>query len=115
MQEDKKDWVDHIDMLEFCYNSSKHFATSFSPFELAIGKQVLTPLTLVSHAVRDKIKEPDVDLFLAHWQATMWVAQQGLQQSKERMVQTANKKRQHIEFFKGDLVLVSAVHWPLPG
>ena len=45
----------------------------------------------------------------------MRVAQQGLQQSKERMVRAANKKRQHIEFFKGDLVLVSALHWPLLG
>ena len=115
VQADQKDWTDHIDMLEFCYNSSKHSATGFSPFELATGKQVLTPLALVSHVVRDKIKEPDVDLFLADWQATMRVAQQGLQQSKERMVRAANKKRQHIEFFKGDLVLVSAVHWPLPG
>ena len=49
-------------MLEFCYNSSKHSATGFSPFELATGKQVLTPLALVSHVVRDKIKEFDVDM-----------------------------------------------------
>ena len=75
---DHKDWVHHIDMLEFCYNSSKHFATGFSPFELATGKQVLTPLALVSHVVQDKIKEPDVDLFLVDWQAKMRVAQQGL-------------------------------------
>ena len=43
----------------------------------------------------------------------MWVAQQGLQQSKKRMVWAVNKKRQHIEFFKSDLVLVSATHCPL--
>ena len=40
-----------------CYNSSKHFATGFSPFELATGKQVLTPLALVSHVVHDKISD----------------------------------------------------------
>ena len=96
VQADQKDWVDHIDMQEFCYNSSKHSTIGFSPFELATRKQVLTPLALVSHVVRDKIKEPDVDLFLVDWQATMRVAQQGLQQSKERMVRAANKKRQHI-------------------
>mgnify|MGYP002776776121 CR=1 FL=1 len=78
LQAYQKDWVDHIDMLEFCYNS-KHSAIGFSPFELATGKQVLIPLALVSHVVRDKIKEPDVNLSLAYWQATMRVAQQGLQ------------------------------------
>ena len=81
-------------MLEFRYNS-KHSATGFSLFELATGKQVLTPLALVSHAVRDKIKEPDVDLFLADWQATMRVAQQGLQQSKERIMVQATKNSTH--------------------
>ena len=66
VQADQKDWVDHIDMLEFCYNSSKHSATGFYPFELAIGKQVLIPLYLVSHVVQDKIKELDANLFLAY-------------------------------------------------
>ena len=60
VQAGQKDWVDHIDMLEFCYSSSKHSATGFSPFEL--GKQVLIALALVSHVVRDKIKEFDVDM-----------------------------------------------------
>ena len=88
---DHKDWVHHIDMLEFCYNSSKHSATGFSPFELATGKQVLTPLALASHVVQVKSKEFDVDVFLADWQATMHVAQQGLQQSKERIMVQATK------------------------
>ena len=91
VQADQKDWVDHIDMLEFCYNSSKHSATGFSPFELATGKQVLTPLALASHVVQVKSKEFDVDVFLADWQATMHVAQQGLQQSKERIMVQATK------------------------
>ena len=56
VQADQKDWMDHIDMLEFCYNSSKHSAIGFSPFELATGKQVLTPLALVSHVYVIKLK-----------------------------------------------------------
>ena len=84
-------------MLEFRYNS-KHSATGFSPFELATGKQVLTPLALVSHVVRDKV-EYDVNLFLTDWQATMHATQQGLKQTKERMVQAANKKRQTHRIF----------------
>ena len=48
VQADQKDLLDHIDMLEFCYNSSKYSAT---------GKQVLRPLALVSHVVHDKISD----------------------------------------------------------
>ena len=47
MQADQRDWVDHIDILEFCYNSTKHSATGFSPFELAAGKEVNTPRMLL--------------------------------------------------------------------
>ena len=81
-----------------CYNSSKHSATGFPPFELAIGKQVLTPSALVSHVVRDKV-EYDANLFLTDWQATMHATQQGLKQTKERMVQAANKKRETHRIF----------------
>ena len=31
------------------------------------------------------------------------------------MVQAANKQRQHVKVFKGDLILVSPAHWPLLG
>ena len=66
VQADQKDWLNDIDMLEFSYNSFKHPTIGFSPFELAIGKQVLIPLYLVSHVVQDKIKELDANLFLAY-------------------------------------------------
>jgi hypothetical protein len=32
-----KDWGDHLGLVEFCYNSTKHSTTKLSPFELALG------------------------------------------------------------------------------
>jgi len=32
-----KDWGDHLGLVEFCYNSTKHSTTKMSPFELALG------------------------------------------------------------------------------
>ena len=40
-------------------------------------------------------------------------AQVHLTKTKSQMINRVNKKREHVEFFPGDLVLVSAANWPL--
>ena len=44
--------VDHVHKLEFCYNVAIDSSTSFSPFEIATGKEVLTPIGLIQHKDR---------------------------------------------------------------
>jgi hypothetical protein len=29
---DQQDWVDHLELVEFCYNNSEHSATRSTPF-----------------------------------------------------------------------------------
>jgi hypothetical protein len=29
---DQQDWVDHLELAEFCYNNSEHCATGSTPF-----------------------------------------------------------------------------------
>ena len=113
VQVDQRDWVDHVDLMEFCYNAAKHSATGFSPFELVVGKEILTPLALITRHIEDKIEDPDVDRFLTEWNYKMVTARNSLVRTKESMIQTANKHKRHMEFFEGDLVLVSACNWPL--
>ena len=37
-----------------------------------------------------------------------------LNKTKTQMIACVNKKREHVEFFPRDLMLVSASSWPLP-
>ena len=83
---DQRDGVDHIDMLEFCYNSTKHSATGFSPFELTVG---------LRRSTYQQAKDVDVDDFLNLWQQNMTLAQESLTRYKETMVDTAKKTSIH--------------------
>jgi len=31
---DQQDWVDHLELAEFCYNNSEHSATGSTPFQI---------------------------------------------------------------------------------
>ena len=46
IQPNHKNWVDLLDTLEFCYNSTVHSATGFTLFQLSTGVEVLTPLAV---------------------------------------------------------------------
>ncbi len=41
---DQQDWVDHLELAEFCYNS-KHYATGSTPFQMVTGKSTIVPMT----------------------------------------------------------------------
>ncbi len=41
-----KDWGDHMGLVEFCYNSTKHSTTKINPFELALGVEAKQPIYL---------------------------------------------------------------------
>jgi hypothetical protein len=40
---DQQDWVDHLELAEFCYNS-KHYATGSTPFQMVTGKSTIVPM-----------------------------------------------------------------------
>jgi len=42
---DQQDWVDHLELAEFCYNNSKHSATGSTPFQMVTGKSPIVPMT----------------------------------------------------------------------
>lgn len=69
MRADQKDWAMYLDVLEFHYKNSIHSATGYTPFELATGKEVITPLALVNGQVR--AEDVDADTFLLNWQKHM--------------------------------------------
>jgi len=46
---DQQDWVDHLELAEFCYNNSEHSATGSTPFQMVTGKSSIVPMTWVAH------------------------------------------------------------------
>ena len=59
-------------------------------------------------------EELDVAKFLEEWKERMQASQVHLTKTKSQMINRVHKKRDHVEFFPGDLVLVSVANWPLP-
>jgi len=46
---DQQDWVDHLELVEFCYNNLKHSATRSTPFQMVMGKSPIVPMTWAAH------------------------------------------------------------------
>jgi len=41
---DQQDWVDHLELAEFCYNNSEHSAIGSTPFQMVTGKSLIMPM-----------------------------------------------------------------------
>ncbi len=41
---DQQDWVDHLELAEFCYNNSNHSTTGSTPFQMVTGKSPIVPM-----------------------------------------------------------------------
>jgi hypothetical protein len=42
---DQLDWVDHLELAEFCYNNFVHSTTESTPFQMVTGKSPIMPMT----------------------------------------------------------------------
>ncbi len=54
---DHKDWANHLSLVEFCYNSTKHSTTTMNPFELALGVEAKQPMDLTIPKTRSTCHE----------------------------------------------------------
>jgi hypothetical protein len=45
----QQDWVDHLELAEFCYNNSEHSTTRSTPFQMVGGKSPIVPMTWAAH------------------------------------------------------------------
>jgi hypothetical protein len=46
---DQQDWMDHLELAEFCYNNSEHFTIGSTPFQMVTDKSPIVPMTWVAH------------------------------------------------------------------
>jgi hypothetical protein len=45
----QQDWVDHLELVEFCYNNLEHSTTRAIPFQMVTNKSPIMPTTWAAH------------------------------------------------------------------
>jgi len=54
---DQQDWVDHLELAEFCCNNSEHSTTRATPFQMVTSKSPIMPTTWVGQPPSDASEE----------------------------------------------------------
>lgn len=107
------DWVDHLPMLEFAYNSSVQASTAASPFYLNYGHHPLSVLD-VAYPVHLSSISDSAECMLDNIRTAVTNAQHHIQKSQDRQTRYANKLRRDVQYSVGDLVLLSSDGLKLP-
>jgi hypothetical protein len=42
---DQQNWVEHLELVEFCYKNLEHSTTGVTPFQMVMGKSPIVPIT----------------------------------------------------------------------
>jgi hypothetical protein len=45
----QQDWVDHLELAEFCYNNSEHLVIGSTPFQMVMGKSPIVLTIWAAH------------------------------------------------------------------
>jgi hypothetical protein len=53
----QQDWVDHLELVEFCYNNSKHSKMGATTFQMVTGKSLIVPTTWAGQPPSDASEE----------------------------------------------------------
>lgn len=99
---DHQDWVDHIGMAEFSYNSAKHMGTGMNPFLLVYGNEPLTPTTLAldgaTKASKNGTEVVEIELFLKERARILELARPMLTRARRRYETKANLGKRQVSF-----------------
>ncbi|KAK3013710.1 hypothetical protein RJ639_009801 [Escallonia herrerae] len=97
------DWARLFDVAQFSYNLMRSEATNQSPFEIGIGQQPLTPLTLAGDY---KGRSPLAAQVARSWNEQADVARSYLDKAGRKMKKWADKRRRTKEYNLGDMVML---------
>lgn len=102
------DWDDYLDLAEFAINDSVSPSTGYTPFYLAYGENVRSPIDLANVVVpAAQSRAQDLTDAIEHAKAK-------LRESHDRQARAANKERQDVQFKVGDKVKLSTINLNLP-
>jgi hypothetical protein len=105
---DQQDWVDHLELAEFCYNNSEHSATSSIPFQMVMGKSPIVPTTWAAHGQPSNDVNEEVPMVtqLDEERQCLWeMVKANLEKVHKRYKDFVNKSRPKVSFEKVDDVV----------
>jgi hypothetical protein len=113
----QQDWVDHLELVEFCYNNSKHSTIGSTPFQMVTSKSPIVPITLATHGQppRDVSEEVPMVTQLDEERRRLWeVAKVNLEKAHKRYKDFVDKSRREMKFQERDEVWLNIKNFQLP-
>jgi len=114
---DQQDWVDHLELVEFCYNNSEHSMIGSTPFQMVTGKSPIVPMTWVAHGQPPDDASEKVPMVtqLDEERRHLWeLAKANLEKVHKIYKDFANKSRREVKFQEGDEVWLNIKNFRLP-
>jgi hypothetical protein len=113
----QQDWVDHLELAEFCYNNLKHSATGSTPIQMVKGKSPIVPMTWASQGQpsSDASEEMPMVTQLDEDRRRLWeLAKANLEKVHKRYKDFVDKSRREVKFQVGDEVWLNIKSFRLP-
>ncbi len=98
---DQQDWVDHLELAEFCYNNSEHSATRSTPFQMVMGKSPIVPMIWAAHGQPSSDVSEEVPMVtqLDEERRRLWeLAKTNLEKAHKRYKDFTDKSRREVKF-----------------
>ncbi len=112
---DQQDWVDHLELAEFCYNNSEHLVTRATPFQMVTGKSSIVPTSWAGQPLSDASEEVHMVTQLDEETWRLWeMAKTNLEKVHKRYKGFAEKSRREVNFEKRDEVWLNIKNFRLP-
>ncbi len=112
-----QDWVDHLELVEFCYNNSEHSATGSTPFQMVTGKSSIVPMTWAAHGqtANEASEEVPMVIQLDEERRHLWqVVKANLEKAHKRYKDFADKSQRKVKFQERDEVWLNIKNFRLP-
>jgi len=98
---DQQDWVDHLELVEFCYNNLEHSTIGSTPFRMVTGKSLIVPTTwaALGQPPNDASEEVPMVTQLDEKRRHLWeMVKANLEKTHKWYKDFADKSRQKVNF-----------------
>ncbi len=103
MAADQQNWVDHLELAEFCYNNSEHSVMGATPFQMVTCKSPIVPTTWVGQPPSDASGEMSMVTQLDEKRQRLWeMAKPNPEKVYKRYKDFADKSRREVNFEERD-------------
>ncbi len=117
MAANQQDWVDHLELAEFCYNNSAHSAIGSTPFQMVTGKSLIVPMAWAAQGQPSSDVSEEVPMVtqLDEERRRLWeLAKANLEKAHKRYKDFEDKSRRKGKFQEGDEVWLNIKNFWLP-